>query len=345
MRHERRLDDLRLGLSPDDPGQHPHVTALDQPEAAGSARDLGDLPGVEIAPLDAVELRRLGEEQRFAGQVDAVPEHVRGGAEIGLPVQESVDLDAARGERHRAVENGHPAGVAAVQLAREREDGAATERDDDSARPESVERDLAGPVERRLALEEADLASGKAFWTSGRASTAPSRRMCRYSPASRSRVHAEPRSSSSAHWISSSTSTSPRSGAISAVQQMIGASSLTRSSPVTRPTRSAPSCAELPVRLLSEHPQRRGEDAATGLGEELERGMGLPGVRRAEMRDDALGLGAAGREPDLRLGQVRRAMLPGLARRAARPLLAAAAVFPSRRHGVHGSGARRRGSA
>ena len=51
--------------------------------------------------------------------------------------------------------------------------------------------------------------------------------MCRYSPASSSRVQAEPRSWSSAHCTSSSTSTSPRSGAISAVQQMIGACSLT----------------------------------------------------------------------------------------------------------------------
>ena len=82
--------------------------------------------------------------------------------------------------------------------------------------------------------------------------------MCRYSPASSSRVQAEPRSGSSAHCTSSSTSTSPESGAISTVQQMIGACSLTRSSPVTRPTRvGAELGGEAPVRLLGEHPQRR----------------------------------------------------------------------------------------
>ena len=53
-----------------------------------------------------------------------------------------------------------------------------------------------------------------------------------------------PRSSSSAHWTSSRTSTSPEPGAISTVQQRIGACSLIRSSPVTRPTRSSPSLAE-----------------------------------------------------------------------------------------------------
>src|SRR3954470_8930637 len=84
---------------------------------------------------------------------------------------------------------------------------------------------------------------GKACRTSGNASTAPSSRMCRYSPPSMSRVHAEPRSSSSAHCTSSSTSVSPLAGAISAVQHTIGAPGLTRSSPVTRPTRSSPSSA------------------------------------------------------------------------------------------------------
>ena len=158
--------------------------------------------------------------------------------------------------------------------------------------------------------------------------------MWRYSPASRSRVHAEPRSSSSAHCTSSSTSTSPRSGAISAVQQMIGASSLTRSSPVTRPTRSSPSCAAR--RRCASCASIRSGAAKTprpGLGEELERRVRLAGVRRAEMRDDGLRLDAPGRQADLRLGQARTAR--SLARsplRSARPLLAAAAVLPAGGH-------------
>ena len=106
-------------------------------------------------------------------------------------------------------------------------------------------------------------ASGNACRTSGSASTAPSKRMCRYSPPSIRRVHAEPRSSSSAHCTSSSTSVSPRLGAISAVQHTIGASGFTRSSPVTRPTRSSPDLGrQPPVRLLREHAQRRCVHAA-----------------------------------------------------------------------------------
>ena len=127
--------------------------------------------------------------------------------------------------------------------------------------------------------------------------------MCRYSPASSSRVQAEPRSASSAHCTSSSTSTSPESGAISAVQQMIGACSLTRSSPVTSPTRVGPELrAQAPMRLLGEHPEGRGEDAAAGLGEELERGVRLARVRRPDVGDDRLRLDAPRGEDDLRLG-------------------------------------------
>src|SRR5579862_3439015 len=85
---------------------------------------------------------------------------------------------------------------------------------------------------------------GNACSTSGSASTAPSRRMCRYWPPSMSRVQAEPRSSSSAHCTSSRTSVSPCIGAISAVQHTIGAPGLMRSSPVTGPTRSSPISAD-----------------------------------------------------------------------------------------------------
>ena len=57
---------------------------------------------------------------------------------------------------------------------------------------------------------------------------------------------------------------------------------------------------EAAVRLLGEHPQRRREDAAAGLGEELERGMRLARVRRADVGDDRLRLRPPEREDDLR---------------------------------------------
>ena len=44
---------------------------------------------------------------------------------------------------------------------------------------------------------------------------------------------------------------------------------------------------EAAVRLLGEHPQRPGVDAAAALLQHLERVVGLAGVRRAEVGDDA----------------------------------------------------------
>ena len=51
------------------------------------------------------------------------------------------------------------------------------------------------------------------------------------------------------------------------------------------------------MRLLREHPQRPGVDAAALLGEELERVVGLARVRRAEVGDDGLRLASALGQP------------------------------------------------
>src|SRR6185436_18529473 len=53
------------------------------------------------------------------------------------------------------------------------------------------------------------------------------------------------------------------------------------------------------VRLLRQHPQRAGVDAAPLLGEECQRVVCLAGVRRPEVRDDALGLSPPLGESDL----------------------------------------------
>src|SRR4029079_18868782 len=67
------------------------------------------------------------------------------------------------------------------------------------------------------------------------------------------------------------------------------------------------------VRLLRQHPQRSGEDAAPVLGEERQRVVGLAGVRRPEVRDDALGLSPPLGESDLdpTLGAPHRRALVG----------------------------------
>ena len=82
--------------------------------------------------------------------------------------------------------------------------------------------------------------------------------------------------------------------------------------------------AQAAMRLLGEHPERRREDAAARVGEELQRGVGLARVRRPDVRDDGLRLRTPVRKDDLRLGEpdVGCAPLPALP--AARPLLAPA---------------------
>ena len=82
--------------------------------------------------------------------------------------------------------------------------------------------------------------------------------------------------------------------------------------------------AQAAMRLLGEHPERRREDAAPRVGEELERGVGLARVGRPDVRDDGLRLRAPERKDDLRLGNANVSGAPLTALPAARPLLAAA---------------------
>ena len=97
---------------------------------------------------------------------------------------------------------------------------------------------------------------------------------------------------------------------------------------------------EAAVRLLGEHPQRPGVDAAAALLQHLERVVGLARVRRAEVGDDRLGLDAALRERDLdrALGARHRGVDAGgagalVALRAARALRPAASLSASAGHG------------
>ena len=83
---------------------------------------------------------------------------------------------------------------------------------------------------------------------------------------------------------------------------------------------------EPPVRLLREHPQRRRVDAAPGLDEEAERVVRLAGVRRAEVRDHRLRLDAPLGQADGQLGDglPRRLLPPPM------PLAPAGALLPPR---------------
>ena len=158
---ERGLDDVRVGVRPGHADEHADVAALDEPEAAGAAGDLRELPRQQVPPLDPVELRRLGEEEGLARQVDAVAEHVGRDTDLGGAREEAVDLLPARRERHRAVEHGDAVGPEPVDLAREREHGLAAERDDDRARRERAQLSRADELERQLPLVDAQLGVGE----------------------------------------------------------------------------------------------------------------------------------------------------------------------------------------
>src|SRR6476659_873387 len=157
VRDESASNELRVGIRPREAGEDAHVAALVEAEAAGSAGDLRDLPGLEVAPFAAVEFRGLGEEQRLARQVDAWTEHVGRGTHLRPAVDEAVDLLFPRRERHRAVEAGDTTRMELVQLAGEADHGAAAEGDDHRAGAETGDAAAACPVERCLALEVANL--------------------------------------------------------------------------------------------------------------------------------------------------------------------------------------------
>src|SRR5207248_1558518 len=70
VRRERRANEIRVGIRPRQAGEDTDVAALVEAEAARAAGDLRNLPRLEVAPLLAVELRRLGEEERLARQID-----------------------------------------------------------------------------------------------------------------------------------------------------------------------------------------------------------------------------------------------------------------------------------
>jgi hypothetical protein len=70
---QRVLDELGVRRSPADAGEHPDVSALHEAEATGSSGYLRQFPRQEVPALLAVELRRLGEEERLAGRLTPCP--------------------------------------------------------------------------------------------------------------------------------------------------------------------------------------------------------------------------------------------------------------------------------
>ncbi len=332
VRDERGVDQVGIGVRPDDPGEDADVAAFHEPEAARATGDLRDLPGVQVASLLAVELLRLGEEKGLAREVDAVAEDVGRAAHRGLAAHEPLDLEPAGRQRHSAVEHRDLARLPAVELARQREHGAAAERDHDGARPQALERDRTRPVERRLALEEAHLGLRERVLDQ--------------------RQRLDGAEEENVPVLAREEQPCPGGAALAVVCPL----HLVEHQDLTRERRhlgraaddrrtlvhallarheadalGAQLGAQAAMRLLGEHPERCREDPAARVGEELERRVRLAGVRRPDVRDDGLRLSPPEGKDDLRLGDanVSGAPLPPLP--AARPLLTAA-MLSARSH-------------
>ena len=233
-------------------------------------------------------------------------------AHVRPAVEEAVDLLAPRRERHRAVEHRDPAGMEPVDLAGEREDRLAAERDDDRSRREPAELARADELERELPLVHPELGVRER------------------TPDQRQRV--ERAEQADVAVLAREQQLRPRRAALLVVgplhlvehehvararrhlhraaedRRVLVDALLARDEPdalVAEPGR------EPPVRLLREHPERPCVDAPPPLREELERVVGLAGVRRAEVRDDRLRRRsprrAAGSRSDPRRAAPRRA--------------------------------------
>ena len=172
-----------------------------------------------------------------------MPEDVGRDADLRGAGEEAVDLLAPRGERHRAVEHRNPVGLHPVDLTGEREHRLAAEGDENGAGGQSAKLPLADELERQLPLVHPELGVGK---------RAPHERE-RVERAEQPDVLVLPREQKLGPRGATLLVVCPlhlvedehlaRSGAISTVQQRIGACSLIRSSPVTSPTRSVPTTA------------------------------------------------------------------------------------------------------
>ena len=216
-------------------------------------------------------------------------EHVGRDAHVGAAVEEAVDLLAPRRERHRAVEHRDAAGMEPVDLAGEREHRLAAERDDDRSRREPAELARADELERKLPLVDPELC------------------LRERTPNERQRV--ERAEQPDVAVLAGEQQLRPRRAALLVVRPL----HLVEHEHLARARRHLDRAAEdrrvlvdallardepdalvaelrrqPPVRLLREHPERPCVDAAPPLREELERVVGLAGVRRPEVRDDRL---------------------------------------------------------
>ena len=232
-------------------------------------------------------------------------------------------------ERHRAVEHRDLAGMEPVHLSREREHRAAAERDDDRSGRERAERPRADELERELALEDLQLVLGERPL--------------------HERERVERTEQEDLAVLACEQEPRPRRAAL----RVVGPLHLVEDEELARVRRhldgraddrralvdallagdetdvlGADPLAEAAMCLLREHPQRARVDARALVRQLAESGVRLARVRRAEVRDDALGLDPARRQRDrdaaLGLPYGLRRAPAARAIGAARPLLTAA---------------------
>ena len=189
-----------------------------------------------------------------------------------------------------------------VQLAREADHRAAAEGHDDRAGTQAGDRAAACPVERRLALEEADLGLRKRVpdeWQ--RLDRAEQQDV----PVLAAEQEPRPRRAAllvlgPLHLVEHERLALQRGhlGRAADDRRARIHTLLARDEPdrVVAELRREPA-----MSFLRKHAERRAIDAAAALDEEAQRVVRLPRVRRPEMRDDGLRLGRTGGQPDSEL--------------------------------------------
>ena len=271
MRLERRLDDCRVGVRPRNADEHADVARARRARSGRRGRRSARAPTAAGRAADSPSNFVVSAKSSVShGRLTPCPSTSVATQTSAAPVEEAVDLLAARRERHRAVEHRDAVGPEPVDLAGEREHGLAAERDDDRARRERPQLARADELERQLPLEDAELGVRERV------------------PDERQRV--ERAEQEDVAVLAGEQQPRPRRAALLVVRplHLVEHEHLARARrhldraaddrgvlvdallAGDEADRSAPSWRREPaVRLLREHPQRPGVDAAPLLGEEL----------------------------------------------------------------------------
>jgi branched-chain amino acid aminotransferase len=150
-------DERGVGFEAHHAPQHLGPALLGQPEAAGPADHLGQLPQVQRTAAGPVVLGRLGHHHRARGEVDPVADHVGDAEDVELAVKEPLDLRPTGAGRQGAVEHTGAESGGGAHVATEGQHGPTREGHHQRTGGHGGHVDGSTPGERHQALMATDL--------------------------------------------------------------------------------------------------------------------------------------------------------------------------------------------